>query len=402
MKKLDLSAMVDAVAGDPRTQVLEERLFNTVSLLNGVANLGGAVWSLGMPHPLRVAALHAAFGIAFLACFALSRVRGLWRTLFWPFTLLMLVFIWINALENAGTMGGAHYYLIPATIIAVILAPRPRDRALALVLCIATTASLLLVEVLHPDWIVSYGSPAERLHDVPGNLLFVELFTAAVVIVLARNLNQERAESDRLLLNILPAEVAGELKRTDRVTPREYASASVLFTDFVGFTRSAEHLSPAELIDALDRAFAEFDRCIRRHGLEKIKTIGDAYMAVGGIPRSNDTHALDCVRAALDLRDAMRAGIAEGRLPPWRIRIGIHTGPIVAGVVGREKFAYDVWGDTVNTASRMESSGEPDRVNVSLATWDRVHHEFDGTRRGLVCAKNKGEIEMVFVERRST
>jgi adenylate cyclase len=395
-------ALIDAIAGSPRTHVLEERLFNTVSLLNGIANLGGAAWSLRMSHPGQVVILHAVFGIAFLACFALSRRRNWWRPLFWPFTALMLVFVWINALQNAGTLGGAHYYLIPATVIAVVLAPHAKDRFLAVLLALAATAALAGVEILRPGWIDPYATPAERWQDVPGNLLFVELFTAAVVIVLARNLNQERAQSDRLLLSILPAAVAGELKRTDRVTPREYASASVLFTDFVGFTHSAEHLTPAQLVGALDSAFAEFDRCIRLHGLEKIKTIGDAYMAVGGIPDPSDSHAIDCVRAALDIRDAMRAGIAEGRLPPWRVRIGVHTGPLIAGVVGRDKFAYDVWGDTVNTASRMESSGEPDRVNVSLVTWERVRHAFAGTPRGPVAAKNKGAIEMVFVERLSS
>jgi adenylate cyclase len=393
-----IARLTEAIVGDPRHSPLELRLFNSVSLLNAVANLGGAIGMLGLSNGGVLAALHLGFGFAFLACYTSARRHARWRHLYWPFTGLMLAFVFINAIENAGTLGGAHYYLIPALVIAVILSGRARTTALVVLLFAIATAALVYIEQIHPVWIQAYMTPGERLVDVPRNLLFVQLFTAAIVLVLARDLNLERAQSERLLLNVLPVEIARELRQTDRVVPREYESASVLFTDFVGFTQSAEHLTPAQLIEALDSAFARFDACIRRHGLEKIKTIGDAYMAVGGIPQPNGTHALDCVRAALEIRDAMLAAAADGSLPPWRIRIGVHTGPLVAGVIGREKFAYDVWGDTVNTASRMESSGEPDRVNVSMATWERVQEHFTGTLRGRVAAKNKGAVEMVFVD----
>jgi len=219
-------------------------------------------------------------------------------------------------------------------------------------------------------------------------------------VVLTKNLNQERAKSDSLLLNILPSSVAEELKANDSVSPRHYESASVLFTDFVGFTQIAEGMTPEELIAELDGCFSGFDAIARKHKLEKIKTIGDSYMAVGGVPAANSTHALDSVRAALEIQRFMTE-LAEKKKtlnrPCWQLRLGIHTGPLVAGVIGREKFAYDVWGDTVNTASRLESSGVAGRINISGATYEHVKDFFHCEYRGKISAKHKGEIDMYFV-----
>jgi adenylate cyclase len=171
----------------------------------------------------------------------------------------------------------------------------------------------------------------------------------------------------------------------------------------VGFTRIAEGLSPQALVGELDRRFRRFDRIIGRRNLEKIKTIGDAYMAAGGVPEPGRTHAVDCVLAALEMQwsmEALRADAVargDGGRPPWPVRVGVHSGDLVAGVIGRRKFSYDVWGDTVNTASRMESAGQPGRVNVSGATHERVRDFFLCEYRGRLPAKNKGEIDMYFV-----
>lgn len=214
------------------------------------------------------------------------------------------------------------------------------------------------------------------------------------------NLEVAREKSDNLLLNILPAEVAHELKETGTTTPRLYDNASVLFTDFVGFTNIAEKMSAEDLVGELDRCFSYFDSIMQRFHLEKIKTIGDSYMAAAGIPEPEETHAIDCVLAALEISaymDDLKREKEEAGLDSWDLRIGIHSGPLVAGVVGEKKFAYDCWGDTVNTASRMESSGAPGRVNVSRATWDLIKDFFEGEDRGKVYAKRKGEVEMVFI-----
>jgi class 3 adenylate cyclase/tetratricopeptide (TPR) repeat protein len=211
----------------------------------------------------------------------------------------------------------------------------------------------------------------------------------------------EREKSDKLLLNILPEQTASELKEKGRAVPRQYSKVTVLFTDFVGFTMVAEKMTPEELIGELDLCFMEFDRIIGEHNLEKIKTIGDAYMCAGGIPAANETNPIDAVEAALEIKSFMdktrEARKKDGR-EYWQLRIGIHTGEVVAGVVGRKKFAYDIWGDAVNTASRMESSGEPGRVNISGSTYALVKDRYLCTYRGKVYAKNKGEIDMYFVD----
>ncbi len=206
-------------------------------------------------------------------------------------------------------------------------------------------------------------------------------------------------QSNRLLRNILPRRVAGDLITNGKTEPAYFESVAVLFTDFVGFTRSAQDLSAAELVRELDDCFTRFDQIAARFRLEKIKTIGDAYMAAGGLPRANRTHAVDAVLAALAIQASMRAPDSSGNANSraWRIRVGIHCGPVVAGVIGRRKFAYDIWGDTVNTASRMESAGEPGRINISAEMAARVRDFFELEERGPVEVRGKGALPMYFV-----
>lgn len=215
-------------------------------------------------------------------------------------------------------------------------------------------------------------------------------------------IERERAKSDGLLLNILPEETARELKEKGYADARNFEAVTVLFTDFKGFTSLSESLTPVELVSEIDTCFRQFDAIVGKYGIEKIKTIGDSYMAVGGIPVPDINHAVNTVLAALEIRDFMldlrEKRLAENKLF-FEIRIGLHSGPVVAGIVGTKKFAYDVWGDTVNTASRMESSGEPGKVNISGKTWEAVRDFFVCIPRGKIQAKNKGEIEMFFVEK---
>jgi class 3 adenylate cyclase len=213
-------------------------------------------------------------------------------------------------------------------------------------------------------------------------------------------LAREKQKSEELLLNILPGDVADELKRTGQVEPVYYDSVTVLFTDFKDFTRIAAGLSPQQLIRELDYFFSAFDGIIERHGLEKLKTIGDAYMCAGGIPAANSTHPIDAVRAAWQIQELMSRELVARRRrgqPPWELRIGVHTGPLMAGVIGNKKFAYDIWGDTVNIAARMESSGAPGRINLSRATYERVRDHFACEPRGRIAVKNAGEVDMYFV-----
>lgn len=214
-------------------------------------------------------------------------------------------------------------------------------------------------------------------------------------------LEEEKRNTDKLLLNILPTDIAYELKQNGTVQPVYYECASVLFTDFRNFTKLSEQLTPQELVDELAYCFSCFDQFIEAHNLEKLKTIGDSYMCAGGIPTPNKTHAIDAVLAAINIRTFMEWRKKEKQLlnqPHWDIRIGIHSGPLLAGVIGHKKFAYDVWGDTVNTASRMESSGVSGSINISQATFELIKDFFAVQYRGKVTAKNKGKIDMYLVK----
>jgi class 3 adenylate cyclase len=217
-------------------------------------------------------------------------------------------------------------------------------------------------------------------------------------------LSAEKDRSEELLLNILPAEVAEELKRTGAAEARHFDAATVMFTDFKGFTSLAEQVDPAELLRELNACFKAFDDIIGAHGVEKIKTIGDSYMCVGGLPDPKSATPADVVHAALEMQAFMIARNADPAArngPAFEMRVGIHTGAVVAGIVGVKKFQYDIWGDTVNTASRMESSGETGQVNISGTTYALVKNEqaFTFIPRGKVQAKGKGELEMYFVRR---
>jgi class 3 adenylate cyclase len=212
-------------------------------------------------------------------------------------------------------------------------------------------------------------------------------------------LEVEQKRSETLLLNILPPAIAQELKTRNKVAARKYDQATVMFVDFTGFTGVAERLSPEMLVEELDYCFSNFDRIIGQYRIEKIKTIGDAYLCASGLSDMNASPS-DIVRAALEIQDFLLATKAERMdrgMPYFEARVGIHVGPVVAGVVGAKKFAYDIWGDTVNIAARMEENCEPGRVNVSEDAYWLAKYEFEWLHRGKVAAKNKGMMDMYYV-----
>ena len=215
-----------------------------------------------------------------------------------------------------------------------------------------------------------------------------------------RELEEEKNKEEEVLLNMLPRETAKELVSTGKSTPKSYKMATVMFADFKNFTKITENLGPKELVAELDDSFAKFDDVVGKLNIEKIKTSGDAYMCVGGIPIRNQTNPIDCVLAAFQFQKYMlqKRDIREGTgKPQWHLRIGLHTGALVAGVVGKRKFLYDVWGDTVNTAARMETSAEEGMINVSGATYEYIKDYFECEYRGKLPVKNKGAIDMYYV-----
>lgn len=234
--------------------------------------------------------------------------------------------------------------------------------------------------------------------------LFAAVGGLILLFSLAYSIYKGKKRSDELLLNILPEETARELKQKGRADAKLIDEVTVMFTDFKNFTQASEKLSPAELVEEIHYCYSEFDKIISKYNLEKIKTIGDSYMCAGGLPVPNNTNAEDTVNGAIEICEFMKLEKqkrqAEGK-PFFEIRIGCHTGPVVAGIVGIKKFAYDIWGDTVNIASRMESSGESGKINISGATYGLVKDKFRCEHRGKIDAKNKGQIDMYFVEKKA-
>lgn len=243
------------------------------------------------------------------------------------------------------------------------------------------------------------------LYNISGNIIgLISLYFDVTESIKAQEIiRSEKEKSDRLLLNILPEKIANELKEKGFVKPVLYESVTVIFTDFKGFTKIASNMLPEDLLEKLDMIFLQFDQICERRNIEKLKTIGDAYMCAGGLPEINITHPIDACLAAIEMQNFMNEtkSIIEQISGEqfWDMRLGIHTGTVVAGVIGKTKFAYDVWGDAVNTASRMESNGSIGKINISDSTYSRVKDFFDCEYRGKIEAKNKGMIDMYFLLR---
>ena len=310
-----------------------------------------------------------------------------------------------------GPIDGVEYILVVSSIASMLLFKNTKIIVLYFILNAGFFALCKYsYTVMKPVLFMANG---ESLYTANHVLMFVILFlivnyfktenTRQEKLLESKNksLEVEKDKSDHLLLNILPDETAEELKQTGVAKSKSFASATVLFTDFKDFTMVSEKMSPEKLVGVIHHYFSSFDAIIDKYHIEKIKTIGDSYMCAGGIPEENSSHAIDVVRAALEIQEFMLHNKSYKDIVSdivFELRLGIHTGPVVAGIVGTKKFAYDIWGDTVNIASRMERSGEVGRVNISGSTYELVKDHFNCTHRGKIPAKNKGDIDMYFVD----
>jgi class 3 adenylate cyclase len=243
--------------------------------------------------------------------------------------------------------------------------------------------------------------PKEPVLPVLGDAVRDTALFAAVLLLgeavrTRRALDLERQRSERLLLNVLPAPIAARLKQHQDVIADAFPDVTVLFADLVDFTQRSQRSTPAQVVQVLDELFSAFDQLARRHGLEKIKTIGDAYMVAGGLPNPRPDHAQAVAEMALAVREEVARHLDPSG-QPLQVRIGIDTGPVVAGVIGRNKFIYDLWGDTVNTASRMESHGVPGCIQVTASARQRLRDGYRFQRRGPIQVKGKGKMETWFL-----
>jgi adenylate cyclase len=250
----------------------------------------------------------------------------------------------------------------------------------------------------------THGEPSQI--RIAGTLFFLSFINIAGMVmgynaelssridfIHRRALIYERRKSERLLKNVLPQEIAYQLKRNPEAIAKEYDDVSILFADIVGFTQLSEKLSPSELVGMLDEVFSQFDRLVEEQGLEKIKTIGDCYMVAGGVPKAKADHAIEMVRLGLRMLRCVESFSQEYDYD-LNLRIGIHSGSVVAGVIGRRKYLYDLWGDTVNTASRMESHGTPGRIQITCVTHELVRSAYDCESMGVIAVKGKGDMEV--------
>lgn len=267
----------------------------------------------------------------------------------------------------------------------------------------------ILLEIENRDARITAQEAREEtiyLGIIAGAAIAILIISFLIYSVRSRNKSKkaiegEKQKTEELLFSILPTEIAKELLDKKSVKSQTFDNVSILFTDFKGFTNTAEALGADKLIDELNYVFAAFDKIMEKYGLEKIKTIGDAYMAVAGVPNDHPDHALATVAAGLDMQTFMHKWKVEKELrgeTPWELRVGINSGKVVAGVIGTKKFAYDVWGDAVNTAARMESAGEPWEVNISEETFQQIRGRASCIARGPLPVKNKGVIPMYFVK----
>jgi adenylate cyclase len=304
MKEKLISLLV-LLIGDFKKNSLEHRLFNSITLVNGILNIIGSFGTFYLPNFLILFVLNFGTGILFLFLYYLARVKNIYYILYWPLNLTIVSFLSVNWFTNGGSHGGSHYYLIPALVIATILL-RNNNIIFVYGFYAILTLSLFGVEYYYPQYITMFQTNQDRYLDASFNYAFVQLFTGFLIFILSRNLDLERKKSDKLLLSILPEKIAIELKRNDIVVPVKYETVSVLFTDIAGFTRIAEKMNPEELVSELDHIFSVFDSIVKKHNVEKIKTIGDAYMAAGGIPVANKTNAVDTVLCAIEFQEYMK------------------------------------------------------------------------------------------------
>lgn len=378
-----------------------------LAIISSFLVLCGAAWFImgyqifGMTIPAISAGL---FGLMVLAMLIISHKKKnqyyLIHPLFVGVILVPILWQWSIGSFHLSGMVIAWSFLTPLGILIF------HSARLAVFYMIVFLSAIIITIFFEPTF---YGTPLEVAAGHINLFYTMNLATSFTVIFatsawFVHTIKVEKHHSEELLLNILPRDVAEELQITGETQAKAFTMVTVMFTDFVGFSQVSKKVSAELLVDEIHHCFSGFDHIISKYHIEKIKTIGDSYLCTSGLPVSNYTHAVDMINAAFEIRrfihERKKEKEARGEIP-FELRIGIHTGPVVAGIVGVRKFQYDIWGDTVNTANRIENAGKSAKVNISQSTYDLVkdNSDFMFENRGKIEVKGKGELEMYFVEK---
>ncbi len=336
---------------------------------------------------------NVAGSLFFLAIYLLGRFRRapllLLATITFGSTLLLVTLAWT---ANDG-IDGSTLFLYLSTLVGVMSVFQGRARVVWTAIMFTHVAAMIALQFLRPEWITPYASLEAQRFDMVFTFCTVAIFMMGFVAVNTYNLDERRKAADALLLNILPGVIADRLKYSPaRVIAEQHAEASILFADIVSFTPLSAGLTPAELVELLNAVFSYFDTLTDKYGLEKIKTIGDCYMVAAGVPTARADHAQVLTRMALEMREHVCTHEFAGK--HLSLRIGINSGAVVAGVIGYRKFAYDLWGDTVNTASRMESHGQANVIQITENTYERIKEGFVCEPQGCISVKGKGPMNV--------
>jgi adenylate cyclase len=381
---------------DPYPETIARRLraLNITAWIAAALSTGFAITQLLDPAPdlWKPGVVNVVAALIFTAIPLLHRLGALAAPLAFSITAYVAIFL-DCFLMGIGT-GMQFYYLVITALVILFLGTE--HVVMSAVLCAVAAVLIIALETFVPR-----NTGLQMAEMTFASFIITTVASCAILFTIVlygvREAEREHARSESLLANILPATIASRLKRrAESVIVDSYDAASILFADMAGFTARTSDTAPDKLVQFLNRVFTDFDLIVESHGLEKIKTTGDSYMVVSGVPAPRPDHAQALGRLALDLRDSA-SGLLDPRGRSVPVRFGIASGPVVAGVVGTRKFFYDVWGDAVNVASRMESTGEPGKIQVSQDTFERLNGEFVLESRGVIDVKGKGEMQTWFL-----
>jgi class 3 adenylate cyclase len=386
--------LINKLKESVQTEDLERRIFNifliVVILFTPLSIIGNIIQGLHIVAIISPVILM----LVVIFLYYLSVTKNLMCKFFFCFAFLVFIAVqWIY--NGGGSSGGMQYFFIWTFITATILL-RGKKLIIYVILNCIILLGLLIYEHFDGSLIVQYSDKTSRFIDIILSASFTFILASFMIKMIYAEIDKERRKSEKLLLNILPKKVIKELKETGNTRPEIFKNVTVLFSDIVGFTDISTKLPVDTLIEELNDIFTTFDNIIEKHSCERIKTIGDAYLAVCGLPESDANHCENMVNAATDMIQYIDDRNRTGGIK-WQIRIGIHTGPVIGSVVGIKKYIYDIFGDTVNTASRLESLSEPMKINISLDVMKELNDSFKFEDRGVLAVKGKNEMKMFFV-----